>query len=398
MNGKIQKVMRLYESKKLIYFLILFCLFPPVPRLFFSVIFKIEFLSLIFLSFFMLKKIIEHKEKLEFSDFKIFIAWIVLIVLGAIVGLFNHNSTYNIIKDIIYMLIPLWVFLLLYVFIDFIDKNFFKVLFKYGVIISVLQIVLTIYALLHGISREVFRHTLLLFTLEVIPLLLVLKIIFSRKLLDWYVVVYLLALLSTEGRGNFLFVFLFVVTYFFLQRFKTKKYRFFYLILMILGFTFIWISPLVIPQLQTFFGSSLKWRYMEWNSFFDFAQHSSFDFLTGKGLGALLPSLKPLTLFDGVKLHSLGKFHNIFIFLFFKFGFLGMFFYVFLGFFIFKKIAFLDNNKDFWLTFFLSFILFVLFVFNGGFTHSVSQGVILGFVLFLMENRLDIFKKNDILN
>ncbi len=392
--GKLDlKDIMIWKNKKdFIILLILIFLFPPLPRTMFSFVFKMEFFVLVSLSLILLVYFIKNKKVLQFPSFPFILTWLGWIGWGILIGIINKNSAYILIKDLIYMLIPFIVIFLLKNFNNFLDNNFLEVLFRYGLIVSLVQIVLEYSGIISNIQRHVFRHIFLLLSTELIPLILILWIIYKRKLFDYRVFIYILTLLLTKGRIDLLFILLILFSYLFILMIKSYKYRAIYLFSLFFMFSFLWILPLLFPPLQNFFDSSIKWRYLEWQSFFEFKIHlTEVNIFSGQGFGATLLSIRPLKIFLGQMCFYLDRFHNIFLFLIFKLGVIGLIFYYYLFFYTFKNIKSLKKNSTFMLKFFLIFLMFIVFPVHGGFTMSFSQGIIFGFVLYLVDNEEFIF-------
>ncbi len=363
--------------------MLLLFLFPPVPRMYFSKIFKLEFLVLICLFFYLFlnifKKHNEKRIKVETFEF----VWLLFVMLGVGVGVINKNLLYPILKDVVYLLTPVIVFFLLDNFDVLKRKEFVNAVFVYGGLISILQIMLSFYAFFKGVDRPVFRHVFLLFSTEMLPVLTVLRFVRVRKLRDFYIVLYLFTLVLTRGRADLLFVGLFLTFWLISEFIKKPKTRLAILFLLMLSFSVVWITPLLFEKIFEFFDSSLKWRYREWFAFFDAAKNFGLrEFIFGQGLGSQMISPRPLKVFGGSLHVTLQRFHNGFLFLIYKTGIIGMVCYMCLSFLAFKQIEKLKENSFFIILFMVAFLLYIYFPVHGGFTMSISQGIILGLILY----------------
>ena len=373
------------DNKKLYYFFLFLFFVPPLLKIYGNMIFKIEFFLVVFLYLFLIYDFFVNKKKLQsFHPVPLFLV-IATFFYGVFIGIKNGNDWYILLKDVCFLVFPLMVFYLLENYKNFINLDFLDNLFGYAVFVSILQIILVTFGYYLNVDRPTLRHLFLLFSTDILPFVVILKVIVNKKFFDFQNIIIIIAMLSVKSRTNLLFVVLFMVIYFFSSYVIDGKKRLFVLMLIIFGFTLIWLFPIFYPPIQNFFGSSLKWRYNEWKSLFVFMSKQSLgEILMGKGFGAVLPALKPLKVFGKATHYSLERFHNIFLFLFFKLGVLGVLMYI-VSFFLFisQKVAFLKNDANFFLAFFLVFLLFVYSPANGGFSMSIFSGLILGVVLFL---------------
>ncbi|WP_201327702.1 O-antigen ligase family protein [Thermotomaculum hydrothermale] len=224
------------------------------------------------------------------------------------------------------------------------------------------------------------------------------RISVARKFFDKYVFLYLFALLLVRSRTNLLFVICLLFYYFLeLLREKTKiNLQKFYLFAIGIGFSLVWLLPILYPEIQNFFASSLQWRYHEWNTYIAFVKNNPDNVLLfGKGFGAVLFSEKPIQVFLASKVFYLERFHNIFLFLLFKIGIIGVFLYLSILYFVFKIIGKNVPSNNFYVIFYLVFLFFIGFPANGGFTMSVFIGMVLGVCLFFCCNSQILILKNE---
>ncbi len=386
-SGSTSTPLSIKNNSIMIFFLLFLLFFPPLPRVMFGIVFKWEFLLIILFLIFLLLKMVGRggRTTLKLPPIKCLFIWLGLVFFGCVLGYVKGYPLYEIVKDTCYFITPLMVFLLMKNYKGLFREPFYKALFKYGTIVSVIQIILISYGLFKGINRYTLRHLYLIFSTELIPLIAVFRIIITEKIKDKVFFLYIATLIITLGRADFLFIVVFLISYFFIKKFKSNKIRLVYLLFFSIGFTALWLIPFFFPDRISLFGSSIRWRYQEWFSYFDYLKDFPKTFLLyGFGLGASLPALKPKIMFTGIINDILNRFHNIFLFFIFKLGLLGMIFYFFITIDALRNYRFLKNDKVFWHFFLLFFYLYIIFPVHGGFVMSISQGIIFGTILFLI--------------
>ncbi|GEM_PF-3919597 len=383
------QIKELVFSKKLILFVLICIFFPPLPVLFNSVIFKIEGL-LIGLLFFLNIPLIFKKNLFENINRFIIFLFVMPALWGLIIGLLNKNPEYYLLKDLFFFLIPLMVYVLLVVKkVKIGDLR--DTIIVYAYYAAFFQIIFSVHGLITWNNRPFFRHTSLLISTEVVIFALILNISKDLKLFKLENVLFIMALLSTLGRFDLLFVIASICTVLFLKIVKNGKLRFVYLVGFFMAGTIFYFLPLFLNSVNIIGDSSVRWRYIEWLSYFNAIKDFSLSqILFGNGFGSFLKTIRPLRLFSGVRLFQIDRFHNLYLFLMFKLGFVGMIYVFSLIYYVFKGLRLYTENNFVYLKFLLVILILVGGLVGGINTSSLLMGIVLGLLIYIYEGLVNV--------
>ncbi|WP_456480615.1 O-antigen ligase family protein [Nautilia sp.] len=367
---------------------LLLLFFPPLPVALNSLIFKWQSV-IIFFFFVETIFLIFLKNKLEIIPIKYILLFFIPALWGLVVGLINNNNYFKMFRDFYFFVLPILIYFLLANNKRFYSMFFSKSFETYIIIVATIQLLSSFYGFVFCENRPEFRHMHFLFSTSLLSLYLILNIINYWEFFNWKNFLVIAGLISTLGRMNFIFIGAMFVTYIFATKTKQNLFRKLFLIFLVFLPTIGYFSPLFFKKINWFTDMSVKWRYLEWKSFFEqiSQQGTYFGILLGEGFGAALKTIKPLHLFSGKILYSVDKFHNIILFLVFKLGICGMIFLILFLFYLgFYNSSFLKIGQLFFIRVMIIFVVFVNGLVYGGFTMGLYSGVFLGILLFAKES------------
>ncbi len=365
--------------------ILLLLFFPPLPVAFNSLVFKWQSLIILLFSIETVFLIL-LKNKAKKISVKYVILFFIPAFWGLVVGLINNNNYFKMFRDFYFFLLPILIYFLLAN-----NKRFFSMFFSksfeiYIIIVAIIQLLSSFYGFILWGNRSEFRHLHSLISTYLFPFFLILNITKSRKLFTIVNGLVILALILTLGRMDLLFVFALVISVWFIRKISNPVLRTSYIIFLIVSFVSAYFIPLIFSKINFIADASVEWRYIEWLSFVNGAKKGGlFCLFIGKGFGAALKTITSLSLFSGKVLYSIDKFHNVFLFLFYKLGVLGILFLLIFFYSTIKDAFLITKDEIFLIRYAILFFIGVKGLVTGSFTASMSFGIILGLLIYVKE-------------
>lgn len=375
-----------------------------------SLNFKITFLVVIIgIIFIVFKALI--KKKFTFPDESIIKIIFLFILISFSYGVFNGNDLYMNIKDIVFLLFPLLVLLLFYnMSVKLIDLV--NMIINIGILFSIFNFISFFVAYTEiGMYfnndflyfRYLYRNDYLLYSAYLIPFSFALSVFKTRKILSisfFKNIILVIGLMSMLGRTEILyilFVYMIRSTYF-MRQYLNKILLLFLLIGMLILVSLLPVYYFfdIIEQGITVEDKSLQWRIVEFFSLFRELKHYEISqWIIGNGLGSSLETIYPINVHGAETLYAVNRFHNVWLYIFFKFGIVGIILFILVIYNIFlflikNMINESKNNKIYYSIY--SYLLFYFFIQGNVFGLFSMQldlqfGVILYMIKILKDNK-----------
>jgi len=366
----------------------------PVPREGYSVIFKlytVGILSIIFV--FVLASV--RKNMMLLPTFNISFPFFILPVIFAILGFYNGNDSYYVIRELFLFLLPILTFIVIInCSEDIKNEDLIKLILWVAIITGIFLLAYEIFGhLFQFINRFQFRFEYVSRNTGFVTLAYILYIFKSKRAMDLFwpgSLLLISSLVLTMGRLQWGVVLIFTGIFLLAINQRLKKS------MRVLILAVFLITPILYMGYLLKFGEKVKdasilWRVSEANIIAEKFQRKEINFYVGNGLGYSLTPHHPLLLYHGESLEEIQRFHSLFLYLLVKTGILGILAFstaiilLCLRFYRTTKNGYREKENYFLLISYLIFIFFVDGCITGHFSMNISAGMELGLFLALTE-------------
>ncbi|NOZ13585.1 MAG: hypothetical protein GXO69_08050 [Acidobacteria bacterium] len=368
--------------------LLLVLVFPPVFRDMLLTVQKLQLLLFLALGGVVLW--LYHKE--EGGVLTVLLYLFVWFPLGyAVVGFFCAYSPYVIFKEVLFFIMPIFMYVLFRRF--FASEGWVRALVLFAVFAAVLQLAIwfEIRLIAGGMHRTLYRWEVLCMSYPILSVSLWLIAGNSHagvRRQEWGMIALLfLGILATSGRRDLVAVgalMLFAAGGFFRSERKMGCW------ILLLSAAPVFYLLLLNHGVQLPGKHRKDWRVYEVQTFFQSTGPGQLSFWTGHGLGWELPVKRKLHVYRSETLPAINKFHDFWLYLLAKTGVIGAFVFwaglLFL-FFSIKRRVFkrFSGNFPIFLLGYLAFLCFASWNYDGGVAMAFQQSALFGMALAVTQ-------------
>jgi len=371
-------------------FLILFMALPA-PRESYTILFKLYTLGFVLISiFFVVSSIL--KGRIFIPKLPLLIPFLFLPLFFAVYGYLRGNDNYYILREFFLFLLPIITFTVIVNITEDLDVNdLIRLIVWAAVLASFYLFAYEVFGLLFEYEKRFqFRYEFVTRNIGFLILGYIFYLYKAKRGIDLFwpgAVVLTASLILSMGRLPALTTIAFALLFLFILGSGLSHKAKCLITIMIVFAPFIYTLWLVqTPAIKTSGDKSELWRKMEAKTVFENIADKKINPLIGNGLGHAVVPFRPILLYRGESLSIIRRFHNFFLYMLTKTGFIGTLIFMISFFFLAKGYYSqappdLRNDKLFLLFAYLLFVIFIDAAITGHFTMNVNCGMELGLFL-----------------